>query len=103
MDDLIKKIIDIEDRAQAVIADAKKQQQELDQTIEKETRKLERDIKQRADKKSMTIKEFEDAEAERKITDIRKFIEEKEKSLEQKYQNNKDVWVKQIFENIIES
>ena len=44
MEDLIMKIIDIEDRAQEVIKDAKKADRELEERIKDESRKMRDDI-----------------------------------------------------------
>ena len=47
MEDLIMKIIDIEDRAQEVIKDAKKADRELEERIKDESRKMRDDIRRR--------------------------------------------------------
>ena len=47
MEDLIMKIIDIEDRAQEVIKDAKKADRELEERIKDESRKMRDDITRR--------------------------------------------------------
>ena len=44
MEDLIMKIIDIEDRAQEIIRDAKKADMDLDERIKNEANKLHYDI-----------------------------------------------------------
>ena len=51
MEDLIMKIIDIEDRAQEVIKDAKKADRELEERIKDESRKMRDDITRRMEAK----------------------------------------------------
>ena len=52
MEDLIMKIIDIEDRAQEVIKDAKKADRELEERIKDESRKMRDDITRRMELKT---------------------------------------------------
>ena len=86
MEDLIMKIIDIEDRAQEVIKDAKKADRELEERIKDESRKMRDDITRRM---------------EAKIEAIRVNMERHLSELEKKYNDNKDKWVNEIVQNII--
>ena len=87
MEDLIMKIIDIEDRAQEVIKDAKKADRELEERIKDESRKMRDDITRRMEAKNVTLKQIEE---ERHLSE-----------LEKKYNDNKDKWVNEIVQNII--
>ena len=58
MEDLIMKIIDIEDRAQEVIKDAKKADRELEERIKDESRKMRDDITRRMEAKNVTLKQI---------------------------------------------
>ena len=64
MEDLIMKIIDIEDRAQEVIKDAKKADRELEERIKDESRKMRDDITRRMEAKNVTLKQIEEEDAE---------------------------------------
>lgn len=101
MEDLIMKIIDIEDRAQEVIRDAKKADRELDERIRDESRKLQNDIARKVEAKNVTLKQMEEDSAEKKIDLINESMEKHLSQLEEKYEKNKDKWVNEIVENII--
>ena len=96
MEDLIMKIIDIEDRAQEVIKDAKKADRELEERIKDESRKMRDDITRRMEAKNVTLKQIEEEDADKKV-DMERHLSE----LEKKYNDNKDKWVNEIVQNII--
>lgn len=101
MEDLIMKIIDIEDRAQELIKDAKEADRELEERLENETKKLEKDIVRKAEVKRETLKQIENEDADRKIEEINCEVEKQIESLNAKYIENKDKWVDEIVGNII--
>lgn len=101
MEDLIMKIIDIEDRAQEVIRDAKKADRELDERIRDDSRKLQDDIARKVEAKNITLKQMEEDDAEKKIAVINEAMEKHLSELEEKYEKNKDKWVDEIVNNII--
>lgn len=101
MEDLIMKIIDIEDRAQELIKDAKEADRELEERLENETKKLEKDIVRKAEVKRETLKQIENEDADRKIAEINSDAERQIESLNAKYIENKDKWVDEIVGNII--
>ncbi|MGN0106575.1 MAG: hypothetical protein ACI4A5_02605 [Hominilimicola sp.] len=101
MEDLIMKIIDIEDRAQEVIRDAKKADRELDERIRDDSRKLQDDIARKVEAKNVTLKQMEEDDAEKKIAVINEAMEKHLSELEEKYEKNKDKWVDEIVQNII--
>ena len=90
MEDLIMKIIDIEDRAQEVIKDVKD-----------ESRKMRDDITRRMEAKNVTLKQIEEEDADKKVEAIRVNMERHLSELEKKYNDNKDKWVNEIVQNII--
>ena len=98
MEDLIMKIIDIEDRAQEVI---KKADRELEERIKDESRKMRDDITRRMEAKNVTLKQIEEEDADKKVEAIRVNMERHLSELEKKYNDNKDKWVNEIVQNII--
>ena len=100
MEDLIMKIIDIEDRAQEVIKDAKKADRELEERIKDESRKMRDDITRRMEAKNVTLKQIEEEDADKKVEAIRVNMERHLSELEKKYNDNKDKWVNEIVQNI---
>ena len=101
MEDLIMKIIDIEDRAQEVIKDAKKADRELEERIKDESRKMRDDITRRMEAKNVTLKQIEEEDADKKVEAIRVNMERHLSELEKKFNDNKDKWVDEIVQNII--
>ena len=101
MEDLIMKIIDIEDRAQEVIRDAKKADMELDDRVKNESQKLREDIEKKVEEKNVTVKHIEEEEADKKIEQINADTEKHLSELSEKYESNKDKWVKNIVSDII--
>ena len=95
------KIIDIEDRAQEVIRDAKNADKELDKRVKDESQKLREDIEKKVEEKNVTIKHIEEEEADRKIEQINADTERHLSELREKYERNKDKWVKNIVSDII--
>lgn len=101
MEDLIMKIIDIEDRAQEVIKDAKQADSELETRVKDEIQKLQSDIVRKMEAKNVTLKNMENEDANKKIEAINVNMERHLSELENKYNENKDKWVNEIVENII--
>lgn len=101
MDDLIMKIIDIEEQAQEIIKDAKEADKNLEKNVQIETEKLHADIEKRAQIKSETVRNIENDDAEERIEQIRRETEKSIACLQKGYNEKKPEWVKQIVGNII--
>ena len=101
MEDLIMKIIDIEDRAQEIISDAKKADMELQERIKAESKKLEADIEKKVEEKNVTVKHLEEEDADKKIAKINEELSKNLSGLDEKYEKNKDKWVSDILSDII--
>ena len=78
MEEIIEKIMEIEDRAQEIISDAKKADNGLDESIAEKSK-----------------------DTEEKISAVKKELDEKIAGLERQYKANKDAWVNGIVENVI--
>lgn len=101
MEEVIAKIIEIEERAREIVKDAKSTKAGLDEELAKETEEMRRDIAQRAERKNVTLREYEDTEAQKKIEQINAKTQELKDALEAKYRENKDKWVTQIVDSVI--
>ncbi len=101
MEDLITKIIEIEDRAQEVIKDAKKADRELSSRIRDDSHKLQDDIERKMQAKNVTLKQMEEEDADKKIEAINSRMRKDLSELEEKYEKNKDKWVNEIVSGII--
>ena len=103
MEDLILKMIDIENQAQTIISDARAANTNLDKDIAKEAEILHGDIINKVNTRSETIKATELKEAEEKCEKIRAKSKQQIETLKQKYAKNKDAWVEGIVNNIVNS
>ncbi len=101
MEEIIKKIMEIEDRAQEIISDAKQADNGLDESIAEKLKEIEADIERRAHEREEYVKNVEEKDAEEKISAVKKELDEKIAGLESKYQANKETWVNGIVENVI--
>ena len=101
MEELIMKIIELEDKAQEIISDAKKADNGLDESIAEKSKELEADIERRAHEREEYVKNVEEKDTEEKISAVKKELDEKIAELENKYRTNKDAWVNGIVENVI--
>ncbi len=101
MDELIKRIIEIEDKAQSVIKDAREEQAKLDENISKTIADMRAEVLSRAEKKCKEIQVLEDSDAEIKIAEISKEKDASASQLESIYKENCDKWVDDITAGII--
>ena len=101
MEEIIEKIMEIEDRAQEIISDAKKADNGLDEAIAEKSKELEADIERRAHEREEYVKNVEEKDTEEKISAVKKELDEKIAGLERQYKANKDAWVNGIVENVI--
>ena len=100
MDELIMKIIEIDDKAREVISDAKKANIGLEASIREKTKEMEADIERRARDREEDLKNIEERDTAEKIVAVNKELEEKIASLEDKYKSNREAWIGSIVENI---
>ncbi len=100
MEEVIAKIIEIEERAREIVKDAENSKNSLDDELAKETERLRRDIAERAEKKNETLREYEDGEADKKIEQINAEASRVMEKLEAKFSENRDKWVKDIFDSV---
>lgn len=101
MDELIQKIIDIENKAQAIVKEARDEQKNLDVVIEAEINEMKSDIEKRASDKCKMIKNIEDEDAQRRLSEIEAEKNAVIERLEGIYQSKCNEWVDDIVNEII--
>lgn len=101
MDEIIERIIKIENEAQELLKEAKEEKEKLSKTIDLEIKRLEKDTKERAETKKTELKNFEDDEAEEKITAINKKLEESLEKLSKTALLKKEKWVEDLVNSVI--
>lgn len=101
MDELIKQIIDIEERAQEVIKGARAAKKELSERVTLDSIKMQNDIETQAQAKNESIKRIEADEVEKRLGEINAETEKTLSALEEKYRLNKDKWIEAIVSGVI--
>ena len=101
MDELIQRIIDIENKAQSVVKEARNDREHLEETIKKTISDMKEDFEKRANDKCESIKSFEDSEAKEKIEAIDAEKKASISKLEEIYKDKCDKWVDEIVDEII--
>ena len=101
MDEIIDRIIAIEDEAQRLIKDAKEEKANLGQVIEGEVESMHKDMEERIKKKQETLKDYEDEEVEKKISEINKKLSENMEKIDKKAAEKKESWIEDLVNNVI--
>ncbi|MCX7715105.1 MAG: hypothetical protein N2171_05210 [Clostridia bacterium] len=101
MNKLIEQIIAIEDMAQEVMNEARTRQAALDETIRQIVDEKQKNIEDKVQAKEQKIRQLEQDIADEKIESAKINFERELKNMEEKYNQNKNIWVEQIFNNII--
>lgn len=101
MEELIAQIINIEEQAQQIVAEAREEKQNLESDINKAAIKMQRDIEERVRRRCDKIKEFEDNQADDKIAAINSEVQKKINHLDEQFQKNADKWAEDIVNKII--
>ncbi len=101
MDEIIGRIIDIENKACAVIEQAEKEKENIDETIKAQIAKLKSQIDKRADDKCAYIKTLEDDDAQKQLEQTQKITEAAKHKLEEIYNQKHSEWVESITSEII--
>ena len=101
MDEIIDRIIAIEDEAQRLIKDAKEEKANLSQVIEGEVESMHKDMEERIKQKQETLKDYEDEEVEKKISAINKKLSENMEKIDKKAAEKKESWIEDLVNNVI--
>ena len=101
MEDLILKIIDIEDEAQQLIKGAKNADSNFDSSIKTEEREIHNKIVSETEKKCEDITADSEAHAREKCESIKKDEEYQASLLKKRFDSKKEEWVQRIFKNIV--
>ncbi len=101
MNNLVKKIVEIEYEAHQVIEDAKKQKQEILQMLDAEVENMKIDLENMARKKINELSELGKSETKNKLESIEKETNTKLIRLDQVYLENGPKWVDEIVNKVI--
>ncbi len=101
MEDIIKRIISIEDKAQSVMLEAHGAEEELDDRVARKSREMKADITRRSKEKISKLKGDIEEEANAKISEIESDMQSQLDGLNEKYSKNRDNWVNSMVKEII--
>ena len=102
MDDVLKRIIEIEDKAQNIVEDVKKESAEFDEFIDRAILDMQQDIEKKANNEIDCIKKIEAEFMEDETNKIKEINDENLKRINKIYEENKEKWVLDAFNMIIE-
>lgn len=101
MENIINKIIQIEDQAQKIMRDADNLKCCLNENIDKQVTVIRTDIENRIRNKFETIKKTESAFADQKIQEIETLYKHTAEELQETYQAHRDEWVDTIYKTVL--
>ena len=101
MDEIIKKIIDIENNAKEVYNKALERKKQILDSAHSEIQEKEIEIKETSDKRIMQLTEQSRRDVEERINRIQNRIEEKIRYMEQWFTENEQMLVETIFKKVI--
>ena len=101
MDDIISKVLNIEDQAEKVIEDTKQEKERLTGIYSEKIEQMRRDIESRSDKRIKELDELEEKDGQKTLDVIEKHSQESIKKMQNLYQQKKDQWINEIYQNII--
>ena len=99
--DIMKAILDIENKAQTIMGEMGRFKVEKDEEIKQQLLKIEDDIKKDADKR---IADFKREIEEKQISElemIERYLDEKSKYLLKVYEDNNEAWAQEIFDSVV--
>ena len=101
MDEIIERIIKIEEEAQELIKKAREEKEHLGETIYGEVKKMQEEISARAEKKQETLKNYEDDEADKKIEKINTKLEADLRKIEDKAKKSREGWIENLVNTVV--
>ncbi len=101
LEEVAQRLMEIEDDARRVVAQAKDAQERLNDDIKEADDKMRADIEKRVNSRCDKIKAYEDGEAGRRIEEIKSGLEKKSRALDESYAKNAAAWADDIFARII--
>lgn len=100
MDNIIQQLINIENRAQKVVKDAKELEVNFDKVVSDSVEDMRKDIAQKAEARIESVDSFEREDADKRIEKIKSTISSEKEKLLKKEADNHTVWVDKIFNEI---
>lgn len=101
MKDVIKELVDIDEKAKIYNEETRNKKLELEQEIREETERIREKYIEDAKKEVEKQKKMIEAEGEEKYNKSKKLREEQAQALKKKFDENADKWVEQIVGDVL--
>lgn len=99
--DILKKIIEVEQQAQAIADSAEQKRAHLSEDIEKAKENLKNDYAARAKRRIQMVSDAERKAADEKIAGIDRLLNDKMREVETVFQANHGRWVQDLFTAVV--
>lgn len=101
MEDIIKKIISMEEKAEKIVQEAKNEETNLNKELEMDIKAMEKEIVNSQNRKIRQLKDWELGEAKEKAKAIEDETKEKMKDIERYAKENMDSWIAEVVKAVI--
>ena len=101
LEEIIRRIIAIEDKAQEIVHDAREASDSLNERVDAADKRIAQNIRYKAEERCRKMRETEQESIRGKIESINERANEQLESLEKKYNENKEKWVDEMARHII--
>lgn len=101
LEDMIKKIVEIDEQAQKITKDAEQDNVNALKQVAEQRKKLSDEYLARARKRIDILKQEEQNKANKILADTKEKFQSQASDLENIYKNNCDTWVEAIFNRVI--
>ena len=101
MDNVIRRIIAIEDQAQEIISSIKEKEEQLNGDVEREALAISKNIEEQSDKKIEQIKVTENEYLNAQIEVVRHNTSVQLEKINSIYNENKQQWIDTVLKNVI--
>lgn len=101
MEEIIERMIRLEEEAQRLTEKAEKERESFDDELEHEIRGMHEKIKTEAEQKREAIREFEEVDSKKRLCKIGAELEENLKKLEDAAEKNSGRWVEALVNTVL--
>lgn len=101
MDEIIKRILQIEEKAKEIVSEADTMQEHLGEQVDQEVSIYDQECNKRAQARIEKIREFENQETQKIINDIQTRTNQKAERIESKLKAKKDYFAELIFSRVV--
>ncbi len=101
MDEMIKRILQIEDKAKEIVSEADSMREHLGEQVDREVNIYEQECERRAKARIEKMREFENKEAQKIINEIQEKTNQKAERIESQLKDKKEHFAGLVFERVV--